>query len=86
MHQPKVCRSVTFALKRGMHVQVGCVWRLQVAQQHGILLDPIYSLAAWEAACKLAGRTSPGISRVAMLHTGGSLGLQGLAQRHPGWF
>lgn len=59
---------------------------LQVAQQHGILLDPIYSLAAWEAACKLAGTTDQSDMRVAMLHTGGSLGLQGLAQRHPDWF
>lgn len=58
---------------------------MQVAQQHGILLDPIYSLAAWEAACSLAGDTELG-TRVAMLHTGGSLGLQGLAQRHPEWF
>jgi 1-aminocyclopropane-1-carboxylate deaminase/D-cysteine desulfhydrase-like pyridoxal-dependent ACC family enzyme len=88
-----------------------------VAQRHGILLDPIWSLAAWEASCQLAeaaataapastssneaGGSSGGDAassaaafaaaaeegeQVAMLHTGGMLGLCGLAQRFPDQF
>ncbi|KAK9915841.1 hypothetical protein WJX75_005000 [Coccomyxa subellipsoidea] len=55
----------------------------QVAQETGILLDPIYSLAAWEVATGMAGATQ---SRVAMLHNGGMMGLFGLAQRFPDQF
>ena len=59
-----------------------------VAQRHGILLDPIWNLAAWEAACQLAAAAQGegGGERVAMLHTGGHLGLCGLAQRWPDQF
>jgi 1-aminocyclopropane-1-carboxylate deaminase/D-cysteine desulfhydrase-like pyridoxal-dependent ACC family enzyme len=96
-----------------------------VAQQHGIVLDPIWTLAAWELCCKLAGSTpaetavgshagssSSGSTStvtlqhqqqqrqqcageeaiqqqqevVVMLHTGGMLGLCGLAQRLPDQF
>lgn len=78
-----------------------------VAQRHGVLLDPIWSLAAWEAASEaaeaavccgdqggrgsgVAGSDSNGGSStgevVAMLHTGGHLGLCGLAQRYPDQF
>lgn len=82
-----------------------------VAQRHGVLLDPIWSLAAWEAASQAAeaaaaaaarcgdqsgrgngtgsnsgGRGAGGPELVAMLHTGGHLGLCGLAQRHPDQF
>lgn len=53
-----------------------------IARQHGILLDPVYSMAAWEVAADLS---SPAGS-VAMLHAGGSLGLHGLAQRFPDQF
>ncbi|PRW39108.1 D-cysteine desulfhydrase mitochondrial [Chlorella sorokiniana] len=59
-----------------------------VAQRHGILLDPIWNLAAWEVAAQLAAAAEAGGSgeRVAMLHTGGHLGLCGLAQRWPDQF
>lgn len=63
---------------------------LQIAKRTGVLLDPIYSLAAWEVAekladgCSVAGLLPP--SRVAMLHCGGALGLHGLAQRFPDSF
>ncbi len=77
----------------------------QIAQRHGIVLDPIWSLAAWEVAMALAGGQRQGSnltcqdvygaggqpaeesSRVViMLHTGGMLGLCGLAQRYPADF
>ena len=57
-----------------------CVVCEQVACHHGIMLDPMYTLAAWELACHtLKHKTSPG--PVVMLHTGGLLGVHGLAQR-----
>ena len=59
---------------------------MQVAQQHGILLDPIYSLSAWEIASQMVKMQQTGNFRTVMLHTGGALGLQGIAQRHPDWF
>ncbi|KAL6839862.1 hypothetical protein ACP4OV_029672 [Aristida adscensionis] len=52
----------------------------QVAQQTGILLDPMYTLAAWEQAADLCCGDSE--TKVAMIHTGGTLGLFGLAQRY----
>ncbi|KAJ1284924.1 hypothetical protein BS78_03G242700 [Paspalum vaginatum] len=52
----------------------------QVAQQTGILLDPMYTLAAWEQAVDLCYRDSE--AKVVMIHTGGTLGLFGLAQRY----
>ncbi|KAL4440249.1 hypothetical protein ABPG75_003250 [Micractinium tetrahymenae] len=75
-----------------------------VAQRHGILLDPIWNLAAWEVASQAAqaaacgdqsghssgpgssGGSDAGEEVVAMLHTGGHLGLCGLAQRFPDQF
>lgn len=74
-----------------------------VAQRHGVLLDPIWSLAAWEEASQAAlvaascasqsahsvakGSGAAGAGElVAMLHTGGHLGLCGLAQRFPDQF
>ncbi len=81
-----------------------------VAREHGILLDPIYTLAAWETSWQLArsglssvvgsdrvsagGDAGAGECRVAheagrevvMLHTGGHMGLHGLAQRFPEQF
>ncbi|XP_039848641.1 putative D-cysteine desulfhydrase 2, mitochondrial isoform X3 [Panicum virgatum] len=56
----------------------------QVAQQTGVLLDPIYTLAAWEQAVDLCRRDSE--AKVVMIHTGGTLGLFGLAQRYPPQF
>ena len=59
-----------------------------VAQRHGILLDPMWNLAAWEIAAQLAAVAEADGSRerVAMIHTGGHLGLCGLAQRWPDQF
>ena len=70
-----------------MSAELSCVFvvALQVAQNHGILLDPIYSLAAWEVATQMM-QTHQGDCRTVMLHTGGALGLQGVAQRYPEWF
>ncbi|CAO1947857.1 unnamed protein product [Urochloa humidicola] len=51
----------------------------RIAQQTGILLDPVYTLAAWEQAVDLCRRDSE--AKVVMIHTGGTLGLFGLAQR-----
>lgn len=63
----------------------------QIAKQHGVLLDPIYTLAAWEVSHQLAHGVEevdvPGLATtVVMLHTGGSAGLYGLAQRYPDSF
>lgn len=70
-----------------MSAEVSCYVTVvqQVAQNHGILLDPIYSLAAWEVATDLI-QSHQGDCRTVMLHTGGALGLQGVAQRYPEWF
>ena len=57
---------------------------MQVAKEHGILLDPVYSLSAWETSVQMV-ESSPA-TKVVMLHTGGALGLQGVAQRYPEWF
>jgi D-cysteine desulfhydrase len=63
----------------------------RIARQTGILLDPIYTLAGWEVAERKArdfsGDWRRGTARenwkVVFLHTGGTLGLFGLAQRYP---
>jgi D-cysteine desulfhydrase len=52
----------------------------EIAQQTGILLDPMYTLAAWEQAVKPCRGDSE--TEVVMIHTGGTLGLFGLAQRY----
>ncbi|KAK1394980.1 hypothetical protein POM88_014036 [Heracleum sosnowskyi] len=60
----------------------------QIAQQTGILVDPIYTLAAWEQSTILSREEVGGV-KIVMLHTGGTLGMFGLAQRSsiPGiWF
>ncbi|CAL9149608.1 unnamed protein product [Musa hybrid cultivar] len=54
----------------------------RIAQQTGVLLDPIYTLAAWEHAVLLADAEAESHAKVVMLHTGGTLGLFGLAQRY----
>eukprot|EP00249_Psilotum_nudum_P002752 c15883_g1_i1 orf=324-1511(+) len=57
----------------------------QIAQQTGILLDPIYTLSAWEAGMELSLFTE-GVKddrKVVILHTGGTMGLFGIAQRYP---
>ena len=50
------------------------------ARATGILLEPVYSLAAWEVAQDMCRQQREG---VVMLHSGGALGLHGLAQRWP---
>ncbi|KAG0459734.1 hypothetical protein HPP92_022862 [Vanilla planifolia] len=54
----------------------------QIAQETGILLDPLYTLAAWEQAVILSVEEAQNASRIVMLHTGGTLGLFGVAQRY----
>jgi len=66
--------------------KLDCCGRAQVAQETGILLDPIYSLAAWEVAKEMAGSGAGTSQRVVMLHSGGMMGLFGLAQRFPEQF
>ncbi|OVA17616.1 Tryptophan synthase beta subunit-like PLP-dependent enzymes superfamily [Macleaya cordata] len=58
----------------------------QIAQQTGILLDPVYTLAAWEQATHLCQRETNEDAKVVMLHTGGTLGMFGLAQRYKSFF
>ncbi|KAK6802641.1 hypothetical protein RDI58_000423 [Solanum bulbocastanum] len=55
----------------------------KIAQETGILLDPVYTLAAWELATQLCQEEC---AEVAMLHTGGTLGMFGLAQRYKSYF
>lgn len=58
----------------------------QVANQTGVLLDPIYTLAAWELAVHLSQQQLDNGTKVVMLHTGGTLGMFGLAQRYKSYF
>ena len=61
----------------------------ELARRHGIILDPVWTLAAWEAAEAAAREVAAAGEgrRVLMLHTGGSaLALCGLAQRYPDAF
>ena len=55
-----------------------------VARRHGILLDPIWTLASWTAATDAAASSAGADVDAAVLMTGGGLGLHGLAQRWPG--
>lgn len=58
----------------------------QISQQTGILVDPIYTLAAWETASLLSQTNSENDTNILMLHTGGTLGMFGLAQRCKSYF
>ncbi|OAY34428.1 D-cysteine desulfhydrase 2, mitochondrial isoform X2 [Manihot esculenta] len=58
----------------------------KIAQQTGILVDPIYTLAAWEMATQLSKEETDGGAKIVMLHTGGTLGMFGLAQRYKTYF
>ncbi|XP_044490305.1 D-cysteine desulfhydrase 2, mitochondrial isoform X3 [Mangifera indica] len=58
----------------------------QIAQFTGISVDPIYTLAAWEMATLLSDKELKGDTTVVMLHTGGMLGMFGLAQRYKSYF
>ncbi|KDO82134.1 hypothetical protein CISIN_1g012606mg [Citrus sinensis] len=53
----------------------------RIAQLTGILVDPVYTLAAWEMATLLSDEKLKQDADVVMLHTGGTLGMFGLAQR-----
>ena len=53
----------------------------QIAQQHGVLLDPVWTLSSWEVCEQLARQHAD--RQIIMIHTGGALGLEGLAQRFP---
>lgn len=59
-----------------------------IAQQTGILVDPVYTLSAWEMAMSLREKEADGEggAKVVMLHTGGTLGMFGLAQRYKSYF
>ncbi|CAA7049754.1 unnamed protein product [Microthlaspi erraticum] len=56
----------------------------RIAQETGVLVDPMYTLAAWETATELVQEEKSSI--VVMLHTGGTLGVFGLAQRYKSCF
>ncbi|XP_057776829.1 D-cysteine desulfhydrase 2, mitochondrial isoform X2 [Salvia miltiorrhiza] len=57
----------------------------RIAQETGILVDPIYTLAAWDLATQLSQNEEQD-TKIAMLHTGGTLGMFGLAQRYNSYF
>ncbi|KAF3782002.1 D-cysteine desulfhydrase 2 [Nymphaea thermarum] len=58
----------------------------QIAQQTGVLVDPVYTLSAWEVAVDKCQTQSGGTALTLMLHTGGTLGMFGLAQRYKSYF
>ncbi|XP_049932397.1 D-cysteine desulfhydrase 2, mitochondrial isoform X2 [Nymphaea colorata] len=58
----------------------------QIAQQTGVLVDPVYTLSAWEVAVDKCQMQSGGTALTLMLHTGGTLGMFGLAQRYKSYF
>ena len=58
----------------------------EIAQRTGILVDPVYTLSAWEMATVLGQKGAKGDEKVVMLHTGGTLGMFGLAQRYRSYF
>ena len=58
----------------------------EIARRTGILVDPIYTLAAWEMATILSVNEAKEDTEVVMLHTGGTLGIFGLAQRYKSYF
>ncbi|MQL75191.1 hypothetical protein Taro_007571 [Colocasia esculenta] len=57
-----------------------------IARQTGILVDPVYTLAAWEQAVRLCQAEAGCGENVVMLHTGGTLDMFGLAQRYKSHF
>ncbi|PIN05651.1 D-cysteine desulfhydrase [Handroanthus impetiginosus] len=57
----------------------------KIAHQTGILVDPVYTLAAWDVATRLSQNAEEDC-KVVMLHTGGTLGMFGLAQRYKSYF
>ncbi|XP_057949403.1 D-cysteine desulfhydrase 2, mitochondrial isoform X2 [Malania oleifera] len=57
-----------------------------IARQTGVLVDPVYTLAAWELATLLSQEEAKDDTKVVMLHTGGTLCIFGLAQRYKSLF
>jgi 1-aminocyclopropane-1-carboxylate deaminase/D-cysteine desulfhydrase-like pyridoxal-dependent ACC family enzyme len=59
----------------------------EIGSRYGVLVDPIYTLAAWEATVNTSSKGSnsdENVSDVIMVHTGGVMGsLCGIAQRWP---
>lgn len=55
-----------------------------VAVETGIVLDPLWTLAAWEGAVAAHAKSSDQLT--VMLHTGGTMGLSAVAERWPGDF
>ncbi|KAK3240248.1 hypothetical protein CYMTET_49899 [Cymbomonas tetramitiformis] len=58
----------------------------RIARETGILLDPIYTLAGWQVAVQHLQETDAVCGEVLLLHTGGTMGMFGLAQRYPDEF
>jgi D-cysteine desulfhydrase len=59
----------------------------EIASKFGVLVDPIWTLAAWEAAVTASSGEESDSNDVIMVHTGGAVGsLCGVAQRWPGEF
>lgn len=57
-----------------------------IAAEHGVLVDPLWTLAAFQKAQDLVLEPNTNNERVLMIHTGGAMGLCGLAQRYPNEF
>lgn len=82
-----LCSTLALSLPRFGNVLEGEVEACQqIAQQTGILVDPMYTLAAWEMAALLSEKEAKGAVNVVMLHTGGTMGMFGLAQRYRPYF
>ena len=84
-----LCNSVSFyfnmkSLRFGNVLEGELEACQHIAQQTGILVDPVYTLSAWEMAMSLREKEADGEggAKVVMLHTGGTLGMFGLAQRY----
>ncbi|KAL6567873.1 hypothetical protein OROGR_001541 [Orobanche gracilis] len=80
-------------ISRGPSSQFGNVLKGEVeecqkiARQTGILVDPIYTLAAWDLATRLSqNEEEEEDTKLVMLHTGGTLGMFGLVQRYKSYF
>ncbi|XP_031123849.1 D-cysteine desulfhydrase 2, mitochondrial isoform X1 [Ipomoea triloba] len=55
----------------------------RIARDTGVLVDPVYTLAAWELGMQFSREEG---AKAVMLHTGGTLGMFGLAQRYRSYF
>ena len=57
-----------------------------IAAKHGVIVDPLWTLAAFQLAEDLVTDSKENSERVLMIHTGGAMGLCGLGQRYPDEF